>query len=440
MLSRLVLCTVYSLGISVCLGQPQVSRHTASAQLDYHERYQASSHAHGSEVIDWISTAGQILPKPVLPSGSWPSNLVIGYAGGYTYEVLKPLIIGFLINVKEGALVLLTPSGLVPGLPPRFTKRVIVQKHEMPTHFPEEAVPHAVSLRFYVVQAFLKQIQHTGKAFICDSRDVFIQRDMFEAFDDDYLHFPRESGGYRIRGPFSQNANWITQCYGRDTLDALGGHYVLNSGTFLGPSRLLVAYIDAMLEEFQHRWHCMRLHGSDQAVHNFLVYTGKFIGTGISFSIEDLEVGRFAHVAWVHGAMLDFRNVSSKRAELYNRVGDPYVAIHLWSADSPVGQQIVLPFVKEFEPKLLGTVGQNGSSSGSGRSAFDPRYQSQEEADIGKLLGDADEESESYTESSGVSDASTEAETVHVETNEPRPRARRPTRHSNEHVRGVGSN
>ena len=67
---------------------------------------------------------------------------------------------------------------------------------------------------------------------------------------------------------------------GRDTLDALGGHYVLNSGTFLGPSRLLVAYMGAMLEEFQQRWHCMRLHGSDQAVHNFLMYTGKFIGSG----------------------------------------------------------------------------------------------------------------------------------------------------------------
>jgi len=161
---------------------------------------------------------------------------------------------------------------------------------------------------------------------------------------------------------------------------------------------------------------------------------------GISFSIEDLEVGRFAHVAWVHSAMLDFRNASSERAELYNRVGDPFVAIHLWNADSPVGQQVVLPFVKEFEPKLLGTVGQNGSSSGSGRSAFDPRYQSQQEADIGKLLGDADEQSESYIESSGVSDASTEAETVHVEADELRPRARRPTRRSTEHVRGVGSN
>ncbi len=161
---------------------------------------------------------------------------------------------------------------------------------------------------------------------------------------------------------------------------------------------------------------------------------------GISFSIEDLEVGRFAHVAWVHSAMLDFRNVSSERAELYNRVGDPYVAIHLWSADSLVGQQVVLPFVKEFEPKLLGTVGQNGSSSGSGRSAFDPRYQSQEEPDIGKVLRNADEQSESYIESSGASAASTEAETVHVQTDEPRPHARRPRRRSSEHVRGVGSN
>ena len=56
---------------------------------------------------------------------------------------------------------------------------------------------------------------------------------------------------------------------------------MLNSGTFLGPSKLLLTYIDAMLEELQQRWHCRRLHGTDQAIHNFLVYTGKFIGTGV---------------------------------------------------------------------------------------------------------------------------------------------------------------
>ena len=90
-----------------------------------------------------------------------------------------------------------------------------MQKHEMPTHISEDYIPYAVTVRFYVARAFLNQIRHTGKVFMCDSRDVFIQRDMFEAFDDEYLHFPRESGAYRLRGPFSQNSNWITQCYGQ---------------------------------------------------------------------------------------------------------------------------------------------------------------------------------------------------------------------------------
>ena len=73
----------------------------------------------------------------------------------------------------------------------------------------------------------------------------------------------------------------------------------------------------------------------------------------LEFSIEDLESGRFAHVAWVHGGLLDFRAASDDRDDLYNRVGDPFVAIHLWSAESDVGKQVVLPFVAEFEPRLL---------------------------------------------------------------------------------------
>ena len=153
-------------------------------------------------------------------------------------------------------------------------------------------------------------------------------------------------------------------------------------------------------------------------------------------------MGRFAHVAWVHGAMLDFRNVSSERAELYNRVGDPYVAIHLWSADSPVGQQVVMPFVKEFEPKLLGTTGQVGSS-GSGRSAFDPRYQSQLDSNIGKLLGDKDEQAESYLESSESSGSTAgltaEKEKVLSQPDEPRSHTRRPKRRSSDHLKDVVS-
>ena len=81
--------------------------------------------------------------------------------------------------------------------------------------------------------------------------------------------------------------------------------------------------------------------------------------------------------------MLDFRAVSDQRAELYNRVGDAFVAIHLWSPDSPVGQQVVLPFIQEYESLLLG----NASSAGSGRAAFDPRHQNAAEAEVDNMLG-----------------------------------------------------
>lgn len=126
----------------------------------------------------------------------------------------------------------------------------------------------------------------------------------------------------------------------------------------------------------------MRLYANLTVIHK-LFTPGFCIISGIQFSIEDLEVGRFAHVAWVHSAMLDFRAVSDQRAELYNRVGDAFVAIHLWSPDSPVGQQVVLPFIQQFEPMLLG----NTSSYDSGRAAFDPRHQTEAETRVDDMLG-----------------------------------------------------
>lgn len=114
--------------------------------------------------------------------------------------------------------------------------------------------------------------QHTCKHLITVPNIGFFARQP--------LHYSHES--LSRRQTTASNRNLPPQC--RETLDALGGHYVLNSGTFLGPSKLLLTYIDAMLEELQHRWHCRRLHGTDQAIHNFLVYTGKFIGTGMCSS------------------------------------------------------------------------------------------------------------------------------------------------------------
>lgn len=84
----------------------------------------------------------------------------------------------------------------------------------------------------------------------------------------------------------------------RETMAAIGGMYVLNSGTLLGPSQGLGQYFRLMMREFERRWHCRRLHGSDQVVHNYMVYTGKLIGSGAfhsfpsgSISLKGMQQG-----------------------------------------------------------------------------------------------------------------------------------------------------
>lgn len=93
--------------------------------------------------------------------------------------------------------------------------RVFVQEHAMPEGFGTEDLPYPVSLRFYVAKSFLKSISHQGTTVFLDTRDVFLQKDPFSEFSDGIMHFPRESGAYRLKGPYTWNFKWILNCYGK---------------------------------------------------------------------------------------------------------------------------------------------------------------------------------------------------------------------------------
>jgi hypothetical protein len=54
---------------------------------------------------------------------------------------------------------------------------------------------------------------------------------------------------------------------------------------------MMLTYFSMVVREIERRWHCRGLHGSDQAVHNYLVYTGKLIGTGESLLGWIISVG-----------------------------------------------------------------------------------------------------------------------------------------------------
>ena len=83
----------------------------------------------------------------------------------------------------------------------------------MPEGFGNEDLPYPVSLRFFVTISFLRLIGHEGYTFFLDTRDVFIQSDPFSELSDGVLHFPRESGAYRLKGPYTDNHDWVRKCY-----------------------------------------------------------------------------------------------------------------------------------------------------------------------------------------------------------------------------------
>lgn len=94
--------------------------------------------------------------------------------------------------------------------------RVVVQSHRLPHHLGDaEDIPYPVSLRFYIAASLLELTNHMGTVFFLDTRDVFLQRDPFEKYADGVMHFPRESGSYRIHGPYTNNHEWLLQCFGR---------------------------------------------------------------------------------------------------------------------------------------------------------------------------------------------------------------------------------
>ena len=63
---------------------------------------------------------------------------------------------------------------------------------------------------------------------------------------------------------------------------------MLNSGTIIGPSDLMRRHFVLIIEQIEQHWQCRRAHGSDQAMHNFLVYTGKVIEAGRQHSLSAL--------------------------------------------------------------------------------------------------------------------------------------------------------
>jgi len=225
---------------------------------------------------------------------------VMAMAQGYTLEVHKKFVGSLRKSGFEGNIMLATEPELMDGVEEylleqkvtilrlNFTECVhkILEDHEVKTKKDKECntciAPYEnIKIRwgrFPLLRDSLRACEHcTGPVLVADVRDTLFQRDPFEGVPEiEGLHLYGEhrsnsAGHYFIRKP-------IEECKDVVLSNTMGP--MLCSGTTIGSREAMLGYLDTMYEEMV-QWmedkNCWsKKAGGDQAIHNYLYYTGRF--------------------------------------------------------------------------------------------------------------------------------------------------------------------
>jgi hypothetical protein len=130
---------------------------------------------------------------------------------------------------------------------------------------------------------------------LTDVRDVIFQKDPFDfEFEKTSLSCFCESSEYSINSQ-EFNVRIMRRTFGENVLREIGMNRIVCSGITLGPTRLIMNYLEKMVE-------CMKgikkgfLNAADQAVHNYLIYSKQLKNV----KLFDNEKGPVLHLRLIY--------------------------------------------------------------------------------------------------------------------------------------------
>lgn len=223
--------------------------------------------------------------------------LILGAVRGYTAYQLRPFLMSLGLSGFQGKLILYT-SGVGSDVSDLLKACGVGELAAgADPVFAELPVNHA---RYSMYQAVL---QRHARAFdyvmFTDVRDVLFQRDPF-AFDlDDRLCAFEEDASVCI-GACPFNSTWVRTAFPDDVFLQMETKPILCSGTTMGPSELMLQYVDAMVAHLERmrrdRPEVIRvLEGLDQGIHNYLLHSNTWHGKVRIFPNEQGPVMTFGH-------------------------------------------------------------------------------------------------------------------------------------------------
>jgi len=202
-----------------------------------------------------------------------------------------------------------------------------LKKYNVEFYFVEDHRFDIQKKRFSYYLNILNNINNIDKVLLCDCRDIYFQKNIFDYFFKKKINFFSED--YLIKNcPF--NSNWINKTFGPKELNKLSPNNISCSGTVLGDIDNIKKYLNliiALSKDYPYKKRLKYLltfrrdksgRGCDQAYHNYIVYNNFF---------DDKQI--FSNLSGPIATVYYLKNIRFNSSyELLNNNLEPYFIVH----------------------------------------------------------------------------------------------------------------
>jgi hypothetical protein len=226
------------------------------------------------------------------------TNVIIGTITHHKYRIIKPFfsslratgypgdIVLFHSNVTQSTIHRLRQWGVIlvpfrssfPPVQSALVKHLVRWANEKRLNTLDLSC-----LRYLLAYCYLKEFPEKYRhVMLSDIRDVIFQKDPFNFAIDGKLCCFLEREGVSL-GQQPENARWLELAFDKRTLERLSDRPIVCSGITIGPTNLIIDYLEKMADLFMRApgqgWQAgqssaQTWHGMDQPVHNYLVFNG----------------------------------------------------------------------------------------------------------------------------------------------------------------------
>jgi len=173
-------------------------------------------------------------------------NVVLGISINFSAMDLKNLILSFREFNKVDDMILFVDPVQLDAMQRVFANYNVQFK---PLCFHDIIDTPIHNSRYIKCLEFLIEHNEYKNVFLCDTKDVVFQGNVFNGLEDEFLYLFQEDTGALISDDMEFNGRWIYHAYGPEILQRMNPENIICSGTILGSYNRIVNTLTLLKRE-----------------------------------------------------------------------------------------------------------------------------------------------------------------------------------------------